>query len=375
MARQTPLYEQHLLLNARMIDFAGWLLPVQYRGIADEHLAVRQAAGLFDVSHMGEILVTGPGTADFLQYLLTRDLGSLAIAAASGRVFYSPLCAASGGTIDDLLAYPLADDCCLLVVNAVNTSADQTHCQALAQAWKGPSVAASDVSDTFAQMALQGPRSLSVLQQACRQYPLLASLAAAAAALRRFHFCSLDLDLPAPAGPVRLICSRTGYTGEDGFEFYLPPAATPWLWQALLTAGAEPAGLGARDTLRLEAGLPLYGHELSLTITPREAGLDRFIDLSKAAFLGKTALAAAPGRRLIGLQSLSRAIPRAGYPVLLAGQPIGSVTSGSFSPSLSRGIAMALVDAAADVAAAPLAIEIRRQPEPCALCPLPFINR
>jgi aminomethyltransferase len=244
MARQTPLYEQHLALQARMIEYAGWLMPVQYRGITAEHLAVRQAAGLFDVSHMGEILVEGSGTAAFLQTILTRDIGDLVAAAADKRVLYSPMCNESGGTIDDLLLYPLAVDRCLLVVNAANTATDFSHISQQAKAWLTGSgnanpVTVSDVSDQYAQLALQGPRTLDILRTTGPA--TLADLAAVSASVRNYHFDWFDLLIPGQAQPVRMLYSRTGYTGEFGFEYYLPeatplamppaaPTAAAWHW-------------------------------------------------------------------------------------------------------------------------------------------------
>ncbi len=377
MNRCTPLWNEHQLAQAKMIEYAGWQLPLQYRGIALEHQAVRQSAGLFDVSHMGELMVTGPGTAAFLQYVLTRDLGDLAVAARAGRIFYSPMCNGDGGTVDDLLVYPLAADQALLVVNAANTESDAAHLHAQALMWPGAAVAVTDVSAAYAQLALQGPAALAVMLQAlARAVPEIA----AAQDLRPYHYARLALAGPELAGldlnlPFDLLLSRTGYTGEDGFEFYLPPPAAPWLWRLLVAAGAEPAGLGARDTLRLEAAMPLYGHELSLTISPLEAGLQRFVNLNKPDFLGRAALLAGVRRRLVGLQLAGRAIPRAGYAVWQADRLIGQVTSGTFSPTLNAGIAMALVDVAADLAAAPLSIEIRQEKHACKVCPLPFISR
>jgi aminomethyltransferase len=358
--KPTPLYEAHLRLNAKMVEYAGWLLPVQYAGISAEHLAVRQSCGLFDVSHMGEIEVSGPEAAAFLNFLLPRGLNAM----EAGRAYYSPMCQSDGGTVDDLIVYPLAADRYLMVVNAANTGHDFAHVKNAAAVWaafggRPPEVCAR--SAEFAQLALQGPTAAALL---ARVFP-------AADQLKPYRFFAPDAF-----GGVLL--SRTGYTGEDGFEIALPPDRAAALWQTLLDLGALPAGLGARDSLRLEAGMPLYGHELAETITPLEAGLSRFIALDKPApgFIGQDALLSTPpGRRLIGLRSLGRAIPRAGYPVIQDGRVIGQVTSGGYSPSLAVGIAMALVAADTNLDTGELGIRVRDREEPFAVSPLPFVKR
>ncbi len=356
-SRMTPLYQEHLRQKAAMIAYADWSLPVQYAGIIAEHKAVRESAGLFDVSHMGEIEVTGAAAEAFLNFLLTRSIRF----AESGKAWYSPMCSASGGTVDDLIVYPLAPDRALLVVNAANTDQDLTHLQAVAAEWQtltGQTISLTDRSAEVAQLALQGPGAAALMQQIIPE----------AVALRNYHFAVLKGSR---------IVSRTGYTGEDGFEIYLPPAQAPALWQKLLALGAQPAGLGARDILRLEAGMPLYGHELTADITPLEAGLGRFVNLDKGApgFVGQTALRQPTSRRLVGLQAAGKAIPRADYPVLLGDRTIGHITSGGFSPSLSRGIGMALIEADADLAAAAISVLIRERKEPFAFCSLPFVQR
>ena len=241
--RKTPLHDAHLELGAKMMDFAGWRLPMQYSGIREEHLAVRRAVGLFDVSHMGEILVSGPGAFDFLDYLLTRNMSGV----QSGRALYSAMCNERGGTVDDLIVYPLSEDRYLLVVNAANTATDLAHIQLVAKTWAAaekPLPQVEDRSADYAQLALQGPNAEDLL------FPIIPEVSR----LRPFRFLQPD------SAPNWLV-SRTGYTGEDGFEIYLPPAQAHDLWQKLLEAGAVPAGLGARDTLRLEAALPLSGHQ------------------------------------------------------------------------------------------------------------------
>lgn len=359
-SRLTPLFEEHQRLNGKMVDYAGWSLPVQYSGISAEHLAVRHSAGLFDISHMGQVLVHGPSSLLFLDYLLPRSLRSV----QTGRAYYSPMCQPDGGTVDDLLVYPLAEDMFLLVVNAANTDKDVQHIIAAADAWSrrgGVRPEVSDVSDRWAQIALQGPRSAAILQE----------ILPWAAGLRPYHFRYVD-------APDPLLVSRTGYTGEDGFEISLAPGRSASLWRRLLDLGAVPAGLGARDSLRLEAGMPLYGHELAPDITPLEAGLDRFVDLAKPSpgFIGQDALLrTSPRRSLVGLTSLGRAIPRPGYPVRQNGRPVGTITSGGFSPSLNIGIGLALVDIGGFSPDQPVGVWVREKEEPFAISPLPFVRR
>lgn len=357
--RKTPLFDQHLLQGARMIEYADWQLPVQYTGISEEHLAVRKSAGLFDVSHMGEIEITGSAAREFADYLLTRNLRDM----AAGKAYYSPMCYLAGGTVDDLIVYPLSDERILLVVNAANCDKDFIHLLNIADKWVNlnqPAVTVSNRSASYAQLALQGP-------DAAR---LLANLMPEISDLKPYRFIWQPDN--------QSLISRTGYTGEDGFEIYLKPEAAPELWQSLIALGAVPAGLGARDSLRLEAGMPLYGHELAADITPLEAGLGRFADLGKSApgFVGQSALLTAePCRRLVGLRAQGRAIPRAGYPVLLNGREIGQVTSGGYSPCLEQGIAMALVENSAALESGTFTVLIRDREEPFTLCPMPFVSR
>jgi len=374
--RRTPLHAEHLALGARMVDYAGFDLPVQYAGILEEHRAVRGGAGLFDVSHMGELTVSGASALPFLQWLLVND-----IAKADGRkAVYSPLCREDGGTVDDLIVYNLGVEGYLLVVNAANTAKDFAWVKARAEEYlvgrSSSGVHVGDASSRYAQIALQGPAAVK----------LLAAVPGLEAAPRLTRYQHADLALPAGvAGPrtARLLVSRTGYTGEDGFEIYLAPEDAPGLWRALLSVGAVPAGLGARDSLRFEAAFPLYGHELADDITPIEAGLRRFVSMTKPSFVGRTALlrqfTQGASRRLVGLASSSRAIPRAGFEVLSGTRPVGHVTSGLFSPSLDRGLAMALVESLvgnADVAPIPeCAVTIRERPEPFTIVPLPFYTR
>ncbi|HOA36160.1 MAG: glycine cleavage system aminomethyltransferase GcvT [Dethiobacteria bacterium] len=329
--QKTPLYEKHLALKADLVEYGGWLMPVQYEGIITEVRQTRRKAGLFDTSHMGEFLVEGPGAADFLQKVLTNDLSTL----NDGRIIYSPICYPHGGTVDDILVYRCSAERYLLVVNAANAAKDY--------AWLSekvtPQVSLRDLSAETALLAVQGPNSLALLL-ALTQAPL--------AQLRYYHFLP-EVDL---AG-IKCLVSRTGYTGEDGFEIFCAPDKAEQLWDELLEAGQvrdlglAPAGLGARDVLRLEASLPLYGHELSESISPLEAGLDRFVSFKKGEFIGREALLHQKeeglSRRLGGLILLDRGVLREGYPVFDSEREIGFVSSGTYSPTLNKSIGMAFL--------------------------------
>lgn len=337
--KRTPLYETHQALGARMMPFGGYDMPVQYKGILEEHRAVREAAGLFDVSHMGEVMVTGPDALAFVQHLMTNDASTL----YDGRALYTVMCRPDGGAIDDLLVYRLAEDAYLLVINAANTEKDLAHIRAEHAAFEGD-VTVEDVSDQTALLALQGPKALEIAQAVAPE------LGQALADLKPYHFLR-----PAPGaflGCERALISATGYTGEPGLEIYCEPERVEAVWEALMEAGAplglQPAGLGARDTLRLEAGFCLYGNELNEETTPLEAGLGWVVKLQKDAFVGREALAqrkeAGLERRLVGFVMEDRGIPRQGYAIVDGdGNPIGEVTSGSQSPVLGHGIGLGYV--------------------------------
>ena len=331
---RTPLYEEHIAAGAKMADFHGWELPMQYGGILSEHAAARRGAGIFDVSHLGEILLSGPGAPAFLQGLLTNDTRRL----ETKPTVYSPMCNADGGTVDDVMVCKYLDGF-LLCVNAVNAEKDFSWIRQNAPS----GVTAENVSGQFAMISLQGPDASALLERA---------------------------DLSAV-----LLKTGTGYTGERGWELYLAPEDAPKLWRELTAAGAVPCGLGARDVLRTEAALPLYGHELAEDVSPLEAGLDRFVRFDKGDFIGRDALLAlrdgSSRRRLIGLLMEGRAIPRQGYTVLGDGVPCGTVTSGGVAPALGRTIAMALVTGGAER----YAVAIRNKEEPAALTELPFYRR
>ena len=334
--QKTPLNQLHRDLGARMVEFGGWDMPVQYAGVIEEHLAVRQAAGLFDVSHMGEVEVTGENALPFLQYLTTNNAARL----VDGQVQYSALCYPDGGVVDDVTLYRSSAKHFMFCVNAANTDKDFAWMQqALAESGI-EGVTLRNVSDDYAQIALQGPKADEILAQ-LTDVPL--------DKISYYHFAEGEV-----AG-TPMIISRTGYTGSGGFELYLPPAAAPEIWQRLTDVGAPlglvPVGLGARDTLRLEKGYALYGHELSAEISPLEAGLGWIVKLDKGDFIGSNVLRAQKDngvpRRSVGLKMIDRGIPREGYPVYAGDRQIGVITSGTMSPSLKVGIGLALVEPAA----------------------------
>ncbi|MER7926785.1 MULTISPECIES: glycine cleavage system aminomethyltransferase GcvT [unclassified Streptomyces] len=369
--RRTALDALHRSLGATMTDFAGWDMPLRYGSERDEHLAVRTKAGLFDLSHMGEITVTGPQAAQLLDYALVGNIASV----GPGRARYTMICRADGGILDDLIVYRLADteDASSQYMVVANASNAQVVLDALTERAAGFDAVVRDDRDAYALLAVQGPESSGIL----------ASLTDA------------DLDglkyyagLPGTVAGVPALIARTGYTGEDGFELFVSPADAEKLWLALTGAGAGagliPCGLSCRDTLRLEAGMPLYGHELSTSLTPFDAGLGRVVKFEKDGdFVGRTALEAAaeraasqPPRVLVGLVAEGRRVPRAGYPVVADGQVIGEVTSGAPSPTLGKPIAMAYVDAAhAAPGTAGVGVDIRGSHEPYEVVALPFYKR
>ena len=365
--RSTPLRAVHERLGATMTEFAGWLMPLRYGSELAEHRAVRSAAGLFDLSHMGEISVSGPGAAAALDYALTGQPSAL----KPGRARYTMICAPDGGVLDDLIVYRLADTEFLVVANAANTAVVATT---LRERAAGHEAQVDDRTDDYALIAIQGPHAARIL----------APLTGIGLDQVRYY-----AGQRAVVAGQDVLLARTGYTGEDGFELFTSPGDAEPLWLALTAAGEAdglvPAGLAARDTLRLEAGMPLYGNELGREMTPFDAGLGRVVVLDKPGdFVGRAALAeraqAAPQRVLVGLTVGSRRVPRHGYPVLWDGQPHGTVTSGAPSPTLGVPIAMAYLDAgpaqlAAEDADARLAVDIRGRAEPARLTGLPFYHR
>jgi aminomethyltransferase len=359
--KRTPLYERHLALGARLVEFSGWEMPVQYSGILDEHRAVRTRAGLFDVSHMGEFKVEGPESLDFLQYLVPNDVSHLAI----HQALYTQLCLPNGGTIDDLIIYYLAENHYMMVVNAGNIDNDFAWVE---QQAKNFDVQVFNQSDTTALLALQGPEAQTILQP-------LADVDLST--IRYYHF------EPGVVDGNNCIISRTGYTGEDGFELYCAPVDAVKLWNDLLAAGKErgllPAGLGARDTLRLEAGYCLYGHELDEQTNPLEAGLGWTVKLNKGEFIGRDALLKVkeegPKRKLIGIEMIERGISRAGYAIYENNLPIGALTSGAPSPTLNKNIGMGYVEASHAVVGNTVQIDIRGKRAAAQIVALPFYKR
>lgn len=345
--KKTSLYETHIKYGGKLIDFAGWALPVQYEGILKEHETVRTKAGLFDVSHMGEIKITGPDAEKFIQYLVTNDISKL----ASNQVIYTPMCYQNGGTVDDLLVYKFSHDDFLLVVNASNTDKDYNW---ILDNKNGYNMKIENISDNITELALQGPKAQEILQS-LTDYNL--------DNMKFFYFEKIDVN------GVKCLVSRTGYTGEDGFEIYTKNEYGPFIWEQIMEKGKElglkPAGLGARDTLRFEAGLPLYGNELSKDISPLEAGLSFFVKFDKD-FIGKNALQNQKQdgikRKLIGFEMIDNGIPRHGYEAAIDGDIIGFVTTGYFSPTLNKNIGLALIGSRFAKVGNEIEILIRKKP-------------
>ncbi|MDB5056480.1 MAG: glycine cleavage system protein [Bacilli bacterium] len=359
--KQTPLFPIYAKYGAKTIDFGGWDLPVQFSGIQKEHDAVRTQAGLFDVAHMGEVLITGEGALNFLQHVTTNDVSKLQLNQAQ----YSLMCYPDGGVVDDLLVYKLSEDQYMLVINASNIDKDI--------AWLRKHLphdaALQNISDETALLALQGPLSEQILQR-------LTTLDLSS--LQGFYFAQNVL-----VGNVTTLVSRTGYTGEDGFELYLRSKDAIVLWELLLLEGqAEgliPTGLGARDTLRFEARLPLYGQELSATITPIEAGVGFFVKLDKGDFIGREVLDVqkrngAP-RKLVGVEMIERGIPRPHYPVYVGEQQVGEVTTGTQSPTYKTSVGLALIPTANAALGTELHIEIRGKRLLAKVVKTPFYSR
>lgn len=329
--KQTKLYDKHVGLKGKIIDFGGWALPVEYSGIITEHETVRNAAGLFDVSHMGEITVKGTDAEKFLQYIITNDISNL----DELQISYTTMCYPDGGVVDDLLVYKYNKENYLLVVNASNTDKDYEWIKS----HMFGNVEVENVSDNYVQLALQGPNAESILQK-LTDYDLNK--------IQFYHFAD-NISI----NGINALVSRTGYTGEDGFELYVATEDGLSLWDLLLEKGKDqgivPVGLGARDTLRFEAGLPLYGHELDKDITPYEAGLGFCVKLNKDDFIGKEALAKqkAEGlkRKIAAFEMIERGIPRNHYEVTADGKKIGYVTTGSVAPSLKKNLGLALIEA------------------------------
>lgn len=346
MDKKTCLYDAHVALGAKMEPFGGFIMPIQYTNIVDEHNAVRNASGVFDVSHMGEIAVSGPDARKFVNHIFTGDVADM----PSGKILYGMMLYPNGTCVDDLLVYKeKKKDEFLLVVNAANIDKDYEWIMTNALEYK---VDVENQSDDWGQLAVQGPDAEKIIVK------LFGLEAAADLAFYTYYSTTYDGH--------RLIVSRTGYTGEDGFELYCAPQCIVRMWDELLAAGVVPCGLGCRDTLRFEAGMPLYGHELSDHVTPIQAGLGMFVKLDKEDFLGKDALICqkmqGPETKLVGIEIFDRAIPRGGYPVLDSNDNIiGEVTTGYHSISLDRSICMAYVKTGFSVIDTPVKIQIRKK--------------
>jgi aminomethyltransferase len=360
--KKTPLHEVHVELGATLTGFAGYLMPLRYGSETAEHQAVRTTAGIFDLSHMGEIFVTGPRAGEALDHALAGHLSALAV----GRARYTMICDADGGVLDDLIVYRLAAETFMVVANASNAAV--VHAELVSRAAAFDDATVDDRSGSYALIAVQGPKSQGILEKLTD------------APLTDLKYYAI---LPATVAGIDALVGRTGYTGEDGFELFISSGDAVRLWHALADAGGDdllPAGLSARDTLRLEAGMALYGNELSTETTPYDAGLGRTIKFDKPGdFVGRAALAAladaTPKRTLVGLVARGRRVPRHGYEVLTSdGTPCGIVTSGAPSPTLGKPIAMAYVDAdhADDN---DLAVNIRGKHEPVDRTTLPFYRR
>ncbi|MFE4545332.1 glycine cleavage system aminomethyltransferase GcvT [Arthrobacter sp. NPDC056727] len=370
----TALYDQHKKAGASFTDFGGWQMPLKYESELAEHHAVRNAAGLFDLSHMGEVWVTGPDAAAFLDYALAGKLSAIAV----GKAKYSLICDADGGIIDDLISYRRGEEKYLVVPNAGNAS---KVAAALAERAANFDVAVEDVSSEISLIAVQGPNAEAILLQLvpAEQHSLVTELK---------YYAAVEVGIAVSGAIQTLLLARTGYTGEDGFEIYVPNDDAPGLWESLLEAGEGhnliPAGLAARDSLRLEAGMPLYGNELSRRVNAYSAGLGPVVSLAKESdFVGKQALAdlkaagvgSTIGQKLVGLKGTGRRAARGHYPVLKDGTLIGEVTSGQPSPTLGYPVAMAYVDVEHSEVGTVLDVDLRGKPERFEVVALPFYKR
>jgi aminomethyltransferase len=358
--KRTPLYHRHKALGGKIVEFAGWEMPVLYAGLTEEHIAVRTRAGLFDVSHMGEIRIRGPRAFELVQKLTCNDVGAL----TDGRIQYSAFLTEKGTFVDDLLTYRIAADDYLLVVNAGNTPKDV----AWAKSHEIDGAAVVDESPIWAQIAVQGPRAQEILQPLTK---------ADLAAIGYYYFTMADVK------GVPGIVSRTGYTGEDGFEVYCAPDGAVAVWDALMESGApfgiSPAGLGARDTLRLEAKMALYGNDIDDTVTPWEGDLAWIVKMKKGDFIGRSALeaqkAAGIPRKLVGFEVTGRGIARHGYPVRFANGGTGIVTSGTQTPTVGKAIGLALVPSDQTAVGTEFQIEVRGRDIGAVIVPTPFYKR
>lgn len=359
MELKTPLYDCHIACGGKMVPFAGYLLPVQYTDVIAEHLAVRHKAGLFDVSHMGEVIISGPDALANINHLYTNDFTNM----QDGRVRYSPMCNEAGGVVDDLIVYRMAADRYLVVVNASNRHKDVEWMKAHLIG----EVTLEDRSDAYAQLALQGPKSREILAKVMPEDEIPA----------KYYTFRDDTT----AAGAKCLVSQTGYTGEHGYEIYCRPEDAPGIWNALLAAGREegliPCGLGARDTLRLEAAMPLYGHEMDDTITPLETGLGFSVKMQKQEFIGKAAIAAKgePKIKRVGLKVTGRGIVREHCRVFIGADEIGTTTSGTHCPYLGGAYAMALVKPEYAQEGTQVEAEVRGRKIAAEITALPFYKK
>lgn len=345
--KRTCLYERHIKLGAKMVSFGGFEMPIQYTDIADEHVAVRTACGVFDVSHMGEVLVTGPEAERFVQHIFTNDVANAPV----GKIFYGMMLHPNGGTIDDLLVYKEGDERFFLVINAANIDKDYAW---ISEQVKAFDCVAENQSEYYGQLAVQGPKAEAVVEEV---------LELPCAELAFYTFKKMQV------GEETIIVSRTGYTGEDGFEIYASHDLIRQMWDKLIESGeAKPCGLGCRDTLRFEVGLPLYGDELTDELSPIEAGLGMFVKVEKEDFIGKEAVARqkAKGvtRKIVGIELEGRAIPRHGYEVVADEEVIGHVTTGYNSISTGKSVCMALLDIRYAKLGTPVQVRIHKKLQP-----------
>ncbi|MFZ3065397.1 MAG: glycine cleavage system aminomethyltransferase GcvT [Nitrospirota bacterium] len=356
--KQTPLYNRHKALGARFVEFAGWEMPLQYSGVIEEHHAVRKSSGLFDVSHLTRIEINKKDAISFINKLITTDLEKL----KQGHSQYTLLCDENGGIIDDLLLYKKPDASILLCANAINREKVIAWLEKHAATYD---VDIKDITDAFAQIAIQGPDAQGILQKLTSTN---------LSEIKRFDFAEISFD------STILLVSRTGYTGEDGFEIYPSASIAESIWDKLIATGAafglKPAGLGARDTLRLEMGYLLYGHDMDQKTTPLEAGLGRFVSFEKGDFIGRAALIAQRQdgikKRLIGFELIDKGIPRQGCKILAKGIEAGIVTSGNMSPTLKKGIGLGYVNIGYDKIGEEIAVEIRGKAVLAKVVSLPF---
>lgn len=356
--KKLPLNSVHEALGARMVEFAGFWMPVQYSSILEEHKAVRSSVGLFDVSHMGEFRVLGKGAQDFLQKLISNDLKKI----KPGKAQYNILMNEQGGAVDDIIIYKFSEEEFFICVNAANIEKDYGWFMK----FKPEGVELKDLSNELGLFALQGRNAKDVLS---RIFPSIKD------ELKRFSFGNRTYN------NQEVLIARTGYTGEDGFEVFHPVGISESLWFSIIDAGKDfdirPCGLGARDTLRLEAGLPLYGHELKDDISPLEAGLERFVDLEKGDFLGRMVLEEQKKNGVKRIRAgvvLDEGIPRDGYKIYRKGKQIGYITSGTFSPMLEKGIALALIEPAENVIGNEIEVEVRGKVRAGKIAQVPFIK-